>query len=130
VNWVAIVVAAIAQFVIGWIWYGPLFGKTWMSMMGMSQQSMSREGMGKTMVLTFIGSLVTAAVLSMLVGWMGAKTLGAGIAAGFWAWLGFVATVTLGGVLFAKMSWNLYILNNAYQLVSLAVMGAILAKWG
>ena len=129
-NWVAIVVAAIAQFIIGWIWYGPLFGKTWMSMMGMSQQSMGREGMGKTMVLTFIGSLVTAAVLSMLVGWMGAKTLGAGIAAGFWAWLGFVATVTLGGVLFAKMSWNLYILNNAYQLVSLAVMGAILARWG
>jgi len=130
VNWVAIVIAAIAQFVIGWIWYGPLFGKTWMSMMGMSQQSMGREGMSKTMILTFIGSLVTAAVLSMLVGWMGAKTLGAGIAAGFWAWLGFVATVTLGGVLFAKMSWNLYILNNAYQLISLAVMGAILAKWG
>jgi len=130
VNWVAIVIAAIAQFVIGWIWYGPLFGKTWMSMMGMSQQSMGREGMSKTMILTFIGSLVTAAVLSMLVGWMGAKTLGAGIAAGFWAWLGFVATVTLGGVLFAKMSWNLYILNNAYQLISLAVMGAILARWG
>jgi len=129
VNWVAIVIAAIAQFIIGWIWYGPLFGKPWMSMMGMSQQSMSREGMRKTMTLTFIGSLVTAAVLSMLVGWMGAKTLSAGIAAGFWAWLGFVATVTLGGVLFAKMSWNLYILNNAYQLVSLAVMGAILAKW-
>jgi len=129
VNWVAIVIAAIAQFIIGWIWYGPLFGKTWLSMMGMSQQSMSREGMRKTMTLTFIGSLVTAAVLSMLVGWMGAKTLSAGIAAGFWAWLGFVATVTLGGVLFAKMSWNLYILNNAYQLVSLAVMGAILAKW-
>lgn len=128
-NWVVIVVAAIAQFVVGWIWYGPLFGKTWMSMMGMSQQSMSREGMGKTMVLSFVGSLVTAAVLSMLVGWMGAKTLGAGIAAAFWAWLGFVATVTLGAVLFAKMSWNLYILNNAYQLVSLAVMGAILAKW-
>ena len=40
-NWVAIVIAAIAQFIIGWVWYGPLFGKTWMSMMGMSQQSMS-----------------------------------------------------------------------------------------
>lgn len=129
-NLVAIVVAAIAQFIIGWIWYGPLFGKTWMSMMGMSQQSMSREGMGKTMILSFVGSLVTAAVLSMLVGWMGAKTLNAGIAAGFWAWLGFVATVTLSAVLYAKMSWNLYILNNAYYLVSLAVMGAILAKWG
>src|SRR5437879_12659886 len=99
-----------------------------MSMMGMSQQSMSREGMGKTMTLTFIGSLVTAAVLSMLVGWMGAKTLGAGIAAGFWAWLGFVATVTLGGVLVAKMSWNLYILNNAYPLVPLPDTGANLVS--
>src|SRR2546428_2523234 len=101
-----------------------------MSMMGMSQQSMSREGMRKTMTLTFIGSLVTAAVLSMLVGWMGAKTLSTGIAAGFWAWLGFVATGTLGGALFVQMSWNLYILHNAYQLISLPVLGAILAKRG
>src|SRR2546425_12232887 len=101
-----------------------------MSMMGMSQQSMGREGMSKTMILTFIGSLVTAAVLSMLVGWVGAKTLGAGIAAGFWGWLGFVAPGTLGGGLFSQMSWNLYLLNNAYQLISLPVMGRLLGRGG
>lgn len=129
-NWVAIVVAAIAQFIIGWLWYGPLFGKTWMSMMGTSQQSGSREGMGKTMILAFVTSLVTAAVLSKLVTLMGTKTIGAGITAGFWVWLGFVATVTFGSVLFEKRSVNLWAFNNGYQLVSLAVMGAILAKWG
>src|SRR3989442_3729104 len=95
-----------------------------MSMMGMSQQSMSREGMGKTMVLTFIGSLVTAAVLSMLVGWMGAKTLGAGIAAGFWGWVGFVATGTRGGGLFAQIAWNLCLLNIVYQTSLLASLAA------
>src|SRR2546428_13376906 len=99
-----------------------------MSMMGMSQQSMSREGMGKTMVLTFIGSLVTPAVLSMLVGWMGAKTLSTGIAAGVWAGLRFVAQGGPGGVLFAKKSWDLYSLHKAYQLISLAVMGPVPAK--
>ncbi len=129
-TWVVIVVAALAQFVIGWIWYGPLFGKTWMSMMGMSQPSMSREGMGKTFVLSFVASLVTAAVLSKLVGMMAAKTFGGGITAGFWVWLGFVATVTLSSVLYEKRSLNLYALNNGYWLVSLAVMGAILARWG
>ena len=129
-NWGGIILAAVAQMVVGFIWYGPLFGKTWMSMMGSNMQSMSREGMGKTYAFSFVGSLVTAAVLARLVGMMGAKTFGAGIQAGFWVWLGFVATVTLASVLYEKRSWNLYALNNGYQLVSLAIMGAILARWG
>lgn len=128
-NWLAVIVAAILQVVIGFIWYGPLFGKTWMSMMGMTQQTMRREGMGKTYAWSFVGSLVTAGVLAKLVGVMGARTLGAGITAGFWVWLGFVATVTLASVLYEKRSVSLYALNNGYQLVSLAVMGAVLAVW-
>lgn len=128
-NWLAVIVAAILQVVVGFIWYGPLFGKTWMSMMGIKPESISREGMGKTYALQVVGSLVTAGVLAKLVGMMGARTLGAGITAGFWVWLGFVATVTLGSVLYEKRSWSLYAFNNAYQLVSLAVMGAVLAVW-
>ncbi len=41
----------------------------------------------------------------------------------------FVATVTLGSVLYEKRSFSLYALNNGYQLVSLVVMGAVLAVW-
>lgn len=129
-NWFGIILAAIAQMVVGFIWYGPLFGKTWMSMMGINTQSMSREGMGRTYAIQAVGSLVTAYVLAKLVGMMGAKTLAAGVQAGFWVWLGFVATVTLGSVLYERRSWNLYVLNNGHQLVSLAIMGAILVRWG
>lgn len=129
-NWFGIILAAIAQMVVGFIWYGPLFGKTWMSMMGINTQRMSREGMGRTYAIQAVGSLVTAYVLAKLVGMMGAKTLAAGVQAGFWVWLGFVATVTLGSVLYERRSWNLYVLNNGYQLVSLAIMGAILVRWG
>ncbi len=127
-NWTGIILAAIAQLVVGFIWYGPLFGKTWMSMMGINPQGISREGMGRMYAIQFVGSLVTAAVLAKLVGMMGAKTLAAGVQAGFWVWLGFIATVTLASVLYEKRSWNLYLLNNGYQLVSLAIMGAILAR--
>lgn len=127
-NWTGIILAAIAQMVVGFLWYGPLFGKTWMSMMGINTAGMSREGMGRMYTIQFVGSLITAAVLAKLVGMMGATTLGAGVQAGFWVWLGFVATVTLGSVLYERRSWNLYVLNNGYQLVSLAIMGAILAR--
>ncbi len=96
--------------------------------MGVKDQSMG-GGMGKTLVWTFIGSLVTAGVLRKFATMVGATSVGAGISLGAMVWLGFIATVTLASVLYEKRSVNLYILNNAYQLVSLAVMGAIVAAW-
>jgi len=118
------------QFFLGFLWYGPLFGKTWRSLMGVNQQSMSGGGMGTTtLVWSFIGSLVTAGVLRKFATMVAAQSLGAGIALGAMVWLGFIATVTLASVLYEKRSVNLYILNNGYQLVSLVVMGAIVAAW-
>jgi hypothetical protein len=128
-TYVAIIVAAIVQMILGFLWYGPLFGKTWMSLMGSTTQSMNREGMGKTYAWTFIGSLVTAGVLRRVATMVGATTIGAGASLGGWVWLGFVATVTLASVIYEKRSVNLYVLNNGYQLISLVVMGAILAAW-
>jgi len=128
-SYLAVIVAAIAQFFLGFLWYGPLFGKTWRSLMGVNQQSMSGGGMGKTLVWSFIGSLVTAAVLRKLATMVGTHSLGGGVALGAMVWLGFIATVTLASVLYEKRSVNLYVLNNGYQLVSLVVMGAIVAAW-
>jgi len=125
-----VIVAALVQFFLGFLWYGPLFGKTWRSLMGVTQQSMSGGGMGTTtLVWSFIGSLVTAGVLRKFATIVAAHSLGAGIALGATVWLGFIATVTLASVLYEKRSVNLYILNNGYQLVSLVVMGAIVAAW-
>lgn len=129
-SYVAVIVAAIAQFILGFLWYGPVFGKAWRSMMGMKEQSTSGGGMGtSTLVWTFIASLVTAGVLRKFATMAGANSLGAGVALGAMVWLGFIATVTLASVLYEKRSVNLYILNNGFQLVSLAVMGAIVAAW-
>ncbi len=127
-SYLAVIVAAIAQYILGFLWYGPLFGKTWRALMGVKDQSMG-AGMGKTLVWSFIGSLVTAGVLRKFATMVGATSVGAGISLGAMVWLGFIATVTLASVLYEKRSVNLYILNNAYQLVSLVVMGAIVAAW-
>ena len=131
INILAVVVGAIINMVIGMLWYGPLFGKQWMALMGFRKEDMGKMKASamKAYVGAFVGALIMAYVLAhfVKVGQAGTTMDGAQIA--FWAWLGFVATVGLGGVLWEKRSWSLYCFNMAYQLVSLLVMGAILAAW-
>lgn len=136
INYVAVVAAAVASMILGFLWYGPLFGKQWIALMGFTKAHMEAakvQGMTKQFVLAFIGSLVMAWVLAHSLvfasAYLNATGPSAGLMAGFWNWLGFIAPVTLGSVLWEGKSWNLWLLNNGYQLLSLLVMGVILAIW-
>ena len=129
VNLVAVVAAAVASMVLGMIWYGPLFGKKWMELTGKKMDG-KKEGMMKSYAIMFIGSLVAACVLGFFVRTAGALDIMNGALVGVTAWLGFVATVTLGMVLWDGKPWSLYVLNNGYQLINFAIMGAILASMG
>ena len=57
-----------------------------------------------------------------------AHTLMDGALTGFWAWLGLVATTTAINGVFQGKSWNLWLIDNGYLLLSLVVIGAIVAK--
>ena len=131
INLLAVLVAGIAPMVLGFIWYGPLFGKQWTKLMGFTQKSMeeAKKEMGKTYGLSFLGSLVMAYVLAHFVDYANATTFLEGALTGFWAWAGFVATVMLTEVLYGGKSVNLYYINTGYQLASLVLMGALLAVW-
>ena len=117
VNWVALIAAGIASMIVGFIWYGPLFGKMWMKMTGKKEMG-DKKDMPKTYGILFIGSLVTAYALSVL---------GPSMQVAFWVWLGFQATLLLHSVLFEGKSWNLYFLNAGHQLVSLLAMSWVLS---
>ncbi len=135
-NYFAVLGAAFASMAIGMLWYGPVFGNTWKQLMGITDESMKSMSMTpmRAMLLGFASNLVMACVLSYSLAFanafLGTSGLSAGLMAGFWSWLGFVAPVQLGSVLWEGKSWQLWFLNASYQLVALAVMGAILAAMG
>ena len=133
INGFAVLAAAVASMVIGAIWYSPaVFGKIWMSLTGISDskiKEMKSKGMAKSYVIGFIASLVTAYVLAHFVDYAEATTLIMGMQAGFWVWLGFIATTMIGIVLWENKPVKLYMLNVPYYLISLLVMGSILALW-
>ena len=86
--------------------------------------------MGKAYGLMTVGSLLTAFVLSQFTQVAGAVTLLDGATIGLWAWLGFAVPLLLSSVLWEGKSWRLYQINTGYQLVTMVVMGVIVAMWG
>ena len=132
VNYLAVLVAAIVGMVLGFLWYGPIFGNIWMKLMNIDKkkmEEMKKKGVGKSYFVTFIAGLVMAYVLSHFVDYLEATTISAGITAGFWIWLGFVATVIIGSVLWEGKPFKLYLINAGFHLAELMLMGAILSVW-
>lgn len=132
INYLAVLAAGIVGFVIGMIWYSPaLFGKPWMGLMGLNEAGMKehKKGMGKKFIATLIASLVMSYVLAHVVDFAQAATLVEAVMAGFWTWLGFVATIMLGSVLWEGKPKKLYAINVGHYLVVLIVMAVILVLW-
>ena len=129
VNLLAVVVAAIAHFVIGAIWYAPpVFGKTWMELLGKKMDEVGNPAKG--FVAAFIGALILTYVLAVLIGFAGAKTALDGAIIGLLTLIGFVLTVGSTEVIFGAKPVKLYLLNNGYQLVAFIVTGAIIGAFG
>lgn len=139
INIWAVLVAAVASFLVGWLWHSPLlFGKIWGKLMGLDklskkQQTEMMKKMGSSMLFGFLANVVIAYVLSYMVQACGAffHTAGvmSGLQTGFWIWLGFMATLSLNSVLWEGRKLQLYFINVGYQLVTILVMGSILAIW-
>lgn len=124
--------AGIAATVVGFLWYGPLFGKPWSALMGFTPEKMTeakKKGMTNAYIANFVAALVMAYVLSKSIAVRGMLDAGGAIWLAFWIWLGFIATVMLGSVLWEGKSAKLYWINAGYYLVILCVMALILAAW-
>jgi len=129
VSLVATLVATIAGFVLGALWYGPLFGKLWMSAVGLTREDIQRntnpaKTYGTTFVLGFIASYVFGLYLGPNPGRAFAITVGA--AAGVF----LVATSLATNYLFEGRSATLIAINGGYHAVRFALIGLAFAMLG
>ena len=132
INLLAVLVAAVATFVLGGLWYSPLlFGKVWVRAHGYTPEKMEamRAGVGRSYAVSFLCYLVMATVMALLIGATDTVTALGGVRLGAVCWLGFAATIGLTANLFSDKPLATYLLDAGYQLVYLSVMGAILASW-
>lgn len=130
VNVLGVLIVAVISFILGFLWYGPLFGKQWLKLSKMPASEIAKaksKSMTKPMILNFIGTIIMVFVFAQIINLLGASSVGQGIVLGFWMWLGFFASTTLlGGVLWENKPWGFYVLNGLYWLVNLMVSGALI----
>ena len=127
-NYLAVIVAALSTFLVGGLWYSPaLFGKVWMRENGFTEEGMKGRNMAKIFGLAFFLAVISAINLAMFLGPEDRPAMGAlwGFAAGF----GWVATFVGTHYLFERKSFALFLINAGYSVVSLTLMGVILAAW-
>lgn len=133
INYLAILVSGIVSMFLGWSWYGPLFGKQWMALSGITMPPVItpeiKKGMTRGYIGTLVGAVITAFVLSNVLIAFGATTAGEALRIAFIAWLGFFVPTGMGMVLWEGKPWKLYFIHIGYSLVSLGLMSLILALW-
>jgi hypothetical protein len=127
-NWLAIIAATVAAFVLGGAWYAKsLFGSAWMQDVGLTEEDANNANMPKTFGGAFVLQLIAATVLASILGpdstWL------SGVHTGLILGIGFVATAYGVTYLFEQRSLRLFMINAGYNVVLFAVMGAIIGGW-
>lgn len=65
-NYLAFIVAALVPMILGFFWYGPIFGKPWMASTGMTEEKMKSANMPMIFGLSFLLALMLTMVISVL----------------------------------------------------------------
>ncbi|HEX7247256.1 MAG TPA: DUF1761 domain-containing protein [Actinomycetota bacterium] len=132
-NWLAVIAAALAYFVIGAVWYAPpVFGAMWMAAGGMTREQ-TEEGPGAAIfAVPLVGSLLSAVAIGMLAVASGTDTLSEGVVLGFVVAIGFALAISLVTATFEStkpnpMLWGA--VNAGYHVVGSLVAGAIIGAW-
>ena len=127
INWLSIFVAALSSFVVGGLWYGPIFGKVWMRSFGFTEEDLKKRNVPLTFGLSLLLAFIAALILDMFIGVDAGLAFGA--SAGFFAGFGWVATMLGILYLFEMQSLKAYSINAGYCILTLTIIGAILGAW-
>jgi hypothetical protein len=129
VNWFAVAASAVANMVVGALWYGPLLGRPWMDELGFTMEDVEGSEMGQAYLIAAVNSVLMAFVMANVVAWAGATGVGGGLLVGLMMWLGFTGFTFAANHAFEGRSLRLWAINALVYLVGLLIMGVILAVW-
>jgi hypothetical protein len=127
-NWLAVIVAAVAYFVLGAVWYSnALFGRQYRAALGVS------EGGGTPpagpLLVNLVGWFIAAVVLGMISKAVGADDWVDGLVLGLTVAIGFIGTNRVVTAAYGDRNIPLMKVNAPYNILGYVVMGIILAVW-
>lgn len=130
INHLAILVCVILLFALGFLWYGPLLGDQWMSMVGLDRETIEANPPGAGVWIT---NIVSTVVPLYVLAWLftklnvtsGIRGAGLGLLISF----SFVFLSKMTGDMFAQNPYALSWITGGYDMAALTISGFILGAW-
>lgn len=130
IHWLAVLVAGVAAFMVGGVWYGALFSKAWMDARGLTKEQVQAGGgnvgamFGITAALDVVMAFFADHVLSTYTttpDFNFALMITGGLA------LGFVIPAMGVNYLYQQASMKLFLIDAGHWLFAFLAMGAVFA---
>jgi Protein of unknown function (DUF1761) len=131
INYLAVIIATLAGFGLGAVWYMVL-GGAWMHALGKTKDQMRAEGSAKALpfVIALVALFVMALMLAGLMGHLGDITVRGGMISGFFVWIGFVITTMGVNHAFSGAKPMLTLIDGGHWLAVLLIQGAVIGAFG
>ena len=124
INWLAVLLGALAFFAVGALWYGMLFAKSWQKAAGLSDEKIRSGNLPLIFGLTFLAELVIALTL-----WHGIVRSGASDRAVMMMAVGFGATIMVPALginyLYLRKTLRHFLIDAGHFIVGMAAMGGV-----
>ena len=137
IDIITILIAVVANFFFGYLWFSVLFKKAWAKEMGFeANEEVPKKVLCKSLSLSLIGYFLLAFALSQQIAVYNPETWGLDVSnlssiervieVVLCVWLGFFVPILLNNVAWAKHSWKLFAINASYHLLALSLVAKIL----
>ena len=127
INWIAVALGAVFNMALGTLWYGPLFGKAWVALMGKKEDEI--QSSPAMYLVPLVMAFISALVLAFLIEALGITVWWQGIGLGAILWTGIGATAGLTTSFFEDKKKGVWLLFALYQFVVFVVQGLVFAIW-
>ncbi len=130
INHLAVWVVIVLLHVLGFLWYGPLFGDQWMELEGLDMATLEANPPGAGVWITnFIATVVPVYVLAWLFTKLNIENAGTGALVGLLIAFAFSHLSTMTSDMFAQEHYELSWITGGFNLVAMAIAGLVLGAW-
>jgi hypothetical protein len=130
INWLSVLVAGLAYFFLGAIWYTALFGKKWQSYNSvMMNDTNAKKGAAGIMIFSFVLMLICAFGLSLIITRLNVSGWLPGLKIGLITGICFSATAVHISYLYEKRPLGLHLINGFYNIAGNVIAAIIICLW-
>jgi Protein of unknown function (DUF1761) len=131
INWLAVLVAGLAYFALGALWYSKLlFANSWIKLAGINMEDPNmRKGVAQIMIMSLLAMIVASIGLGIFITRIGSAGWMTGLKVGLVAGICFSATAICISYLYEKRPLGLHLINSFYNIAGCTIAGIIIAVW-